>query len=387
MFLDAKVIDDVNGGLNVIIELAGQEIHSPRGLARFAFVWGKRCVPSRLLLLILRPMESKLSALTSDPRYQLMADECVAAGHKNNLWLQRTPLSPRTKVVRYSDYTSLPILHKSSFYQNILSQAQIEYGAAVTVWKQQTWLASLRFLRTRKQGDFTNAEINYLRHWQPTFAHEVIGLAQRQEDRLKRKMLEKFIGSLPTAFVLLDWNLQVQFHNFAAVDICNWWKHGTRALFMKVPATLSVPNDILTAIRQMQRHLQEGTVRPSSSSTNLLSPHAESAQNLYAHIQYEPSSSLTLSRGFFHLYWRREMVSNVHGDIYGKLKRLTSRERECVKLLSSGKAPRQIARTLGTSRNTVRNQLSSIYQKLGFSGQVELTAFFARNPDAIAGEP
>ncbi len=73
----------------------------------------------------------------------------------------------------------------------------------------------------------------------------------------------------------------------------------------------------------------------------------------------------------------------MHDDIYVKLKRLTGRERDCVKLLSSGKAPPQIAQILGTSRNTVRNQLSGIYKKLGFSGQVELAVFFARHQNAI----
>lgn len=350
-------------------------------------MWGKQTIPSKLFLLVLRPLESELSAHISDMRYQPFADECVAAGPKNNLWLQRTPFSPHIKVVRYSDYTPLPLLRKSSFYHNILRQAQIEYGAAVAVWRKQTWLASLRFLRTRKQGDFTNAEINCLNRWHPVFAQAVTRLAQYQEDRLKRQSLEKFIYSLPMAFALLDWNRRVLFHNSVAEDVCHWWRHGSRSLFLKVPTAFAIPDDILAAIQKIQAQLQEGRDSSIPFSTTLRSPHLDSSQNLYAHIQYEPSSSLSLSRGLFHLYWRREAVFQAHGDIYAKLKRLTSRERDCVKLLSSGKAPPQIAQILGTSRNTVRNQLSSIYQKLGFTGQVELVAFFASHPNIISGSP
>lgn len=375
----------MNGSQHVVISHAGQRIHSLRGLAQSVFAWGKRNVPSQLFLLVLRPLEFELSALISDPQYQPLANEYIAAGHKNNLWLRRTPFSPCIKAVRFSDFTPLPLLHKSNFYQDILSQAQIEYGAAVSVWKKHTWLASLRFLRTREQGDYTNNEMHSIQHWQPSFAQAVTRLAQYQEDLLTRRSLENFIHSLPLAFAVLNWDLNVQFHNSAAIQVCHWWRHGSKTLFLKMPTTFLLPDDILVAVRQMQAEIQQGMIGQSSSCKTLLSPHADPSQNLCVLINYESSKSLTLSRGFFHLYWRQEMAPDFHNGIHTKLNRLTSRERDCVKLLSSGKAPPQIARMLGTSRNTVRNQLSSIYQKLGVSGQVELVAFFARHPEIISG--
>jgi DNA-binding CsgD family transcriptional regulator len=51
---------------------------------------------------------------------------------------------------------------------------------------------------------------------------------------------------------------------------------------------------------------------------------------------------------------------------------LTRREREIVALLSLGLQNKEIAASLGTSANTVRNQTIAIYQKLGVSGRVEL---------------
>ena len=48
-----------------------------------------------------------------------------------------------------------------------------------------------------------------------------------------------------------------------------------------------------------------------------------------------------------------------------KLNQLTRRERECALLAAQGLHNGDIAKRLGKSQITVRNQLSSIYRKLG----------------------
>ncbi len=62
-----------------------------------------------------------------------------------------------------------------------------------------------------------------------------------------------------------------------------------------------------------------------------------------------------------------------------KLADLTSREREIVPLVAQGLRNDDIARRLGVTPKTVRNHLSSIYDKLGVSDRVELLVFAYEN--------
>ena len=51
---------------------------------------------------------------------------------------------------------------------------------------------------------------------------------------------------------------------------------------------------------------------------------------------------------------------------------LSPREREIAGLFASGMTNKQVARALGTSPSTVRNQVVRIYEKLGISSKAEL---------------
>ena len=81
--------------------------------------------------------------------------------------------------------------------------------------------------------------------------------------------------------------------------------------------------------------------------------------------------------------WRGETLSArlspfgsngfVHLSIVSALSGLSGREREVAELFASGMTNKQVARELGTSPSTVRNQLVRIYEKLGISNKAALT--------------
>ncbi|MCD1635704.1 LuxR C-terminal-related transcriptional regulator [Martelella mediterranea] len=62
----------------------------------------------------------------------------------------------------------------------------------------------------------------------------------------------------------------------------------------------------------------------------------------------------------------------VHMSVHPTLSGLPRREREVAGLFSSGMTNKQVARALGTSPSTVRNQIVRIYEKLGISSKAEL---------------
>jgi two-component system, NarL family, nitrate/nitrite response regulator NarL len=65
----------------------------------------------------------------------------------------------------------------------------------------------------------------------------------------------------------------------------------------------------------------------------------------------------------------------------GGMTRLTPRESEVVHLLADGLSTREISRKLDLTEHTIRNYLSSIYDKLGVSSRVELALYAVARED------
>jgi two-component system nitrate/nitrite response regulator NarL len=58
---------------------------------------------------------------------------------------------------------------------------------------------------------------------------------------------------------------------------------------------------------------------------------------------------------------------------------LTQREEQIVRAIARGLMNRQIAEELRISEQTVKNQLTTIYQKLGVQSRVQLAVYAVRN--------
>jgi DNA-binding NarL/FixJ family response regulator len=65
----------------------------------------------------------------------------------------------------------------------------------------------------------------------------------------------------------------------------------------------------------------------------------------------------------------------------GGMTRLTAREAEVVELLAEGLSTREISQKLSVTEHTIRNYLSSIYDKLGVSSRVELALYAIARED------
>jgi DNA-binding NarL/FixJ family response regulator len=63
----------------------------------------------------------------------------------------------------------------------------------------------------------------------------------------------------------------------------------------------------------------------------------------------------------------------------GKLASLTAREREIVSLVGEGLRNEEIARRLGITPKTVKNQLTSVFEKLGVSSRLELVVSYQQS--------
>jgi DNA-binding CsgD family transcriptional regulator len=356
------------------------EVNDIAKLAKVTFELIEACLPYKFLILLFRPLEFELPCRFFPLKYKALVDQYMAETHKEDIWLQRSPINPQVTVVRHSDYTPQKLLHRSAFYRKLLRPNNTEYGASVVAWRDNTWLATLTLMRTKEQGEFSDGEMQELQALQPHFACVIRRMAGHQETRLVHSSLRHFMASLPTANLILDWNLKVLHFNSIASHLCSQWKRGARGSPLKDPRRFQVPGDILAEIERMRPSIMSqrfgrylGHRKPL-----LLNYRHPSMPSLSASIEFLPSRSLSLSKGTFLVTLEEDHSSHRGLDLSHKLNQLTRRERECALLAAEGLHNGDIAKRLGKSQITVRNQLSSIYKKLGIDSRSKLIAALAQ---------
>jgi len=68
-------------------------------------------------------------------------------------------------------------------------------------------------------------------------------------------------------------------------------------------------------------------------------------------------------------------------DAIDRLARLTPKQRTIVNLIAQGKTNREIAEALGIAEKTVKNYVSHLLSKMGFSRRTEIAVYMARLPE------
>ena len=356
------------------------EINDIGKLAKVTFELVQACLPSQFLILLFRPLEFELPCRFFPLKYKSFVEQYMVETHNEDIWLQRSPINPQVTVVRHSDYTPQQLLHGSPFYKKLLLPNNTEHAASVVAWRENTWLATLTVLRTKEQGEFSDDEIQELKALQPHFACVIRRMAGHQETRLVHSSLRHFMSSLPTANLILDWNLKVLHYNSIASHLCAQWKRGARASPLKDPRRFQVPGDILAQIERMRPSIISHRVGANFGNRKPLQLGYQhpTTPSLSASIEFLPSRSLSLSKGTFLVTLEEDHSSERVLDVSHKLNQLTRRERECALLAAEGLHNGDIAKRLGKSQITVRNQLSSIYKKLGIDSRNKLIAAIAQ---------
>ena len=356
------------------------EVEDVSRLAKAIFELFEVQMPYQFLILLFRPLEFELPCRFFPAKYKPVVDEYMAGNHKHDIWLRRSPVNPHVSVVRHSDYTPPSLLHRSTYFKKVLRPLDSEFGASVVAWRDTTWLATLTLMRNKQQGDFSDEQMQELQALQPHFACVIRRLAKHQETRLIDTSLRHFMSSLPTATLILDWNLRVMHYNSVASHLCSQWKNGAHASLLKAPRRIQVPGDILAELERMRPSImaQKWGQGPGGRRSMHLEYHHPSMPWLSAAIEFLPSRSLSLSKGTFLVILKEERALDRGGSLSDKINQLTRRERECALLAAEGLHNRDIASKLGKSEITVRNQLSSIYRKLGIDTRHKLVAAFAQ---------
>jgi DNA-binding CsgD family transcriptional regulator len=349
-------------------------------LANALFALVGYLMPYQFCNLLFRPLEFEIPCRYVPAKYKPVVDAYMDHNHKEDLWLERSPVHPGVTVVRHGDFTPPEILHGSAYYRNVLQPLDSEYGASVVAWRGNTWLSTLTLMRNQEQGEFSDAQIEELRAMHPHFECVIRRMAGYQESRLIHSSLRRFISDLPTASVVLDWNLKALHFSAMAAQLCAQWKYGVRASLFKAPKNFQMPGDILAAVERMRPALSKVKATRGNAgraSLRAVHPHPKIGW-LSATIEFLPSRTLTLTKGTFLVTLNEDPVSHKGVSVSQKTNQLSPRERECALLAAEGLHNGEIGKRLGKSPITVRNQLSSIFKKLGLDSRHKLIAAFAQ---------
>jgi DNA-binding CsgD family transcriptional regulator len=330
-------------------------------LAKALFELVALVTPVLFANLLFRPLEFELPCKFTPPHFKASIDAYMQTEHKHDIWLKRSPVHPGVTVVRHGDYTSPAVFHRSRFYRRLMGKVGIEYAASIVAWRGNTWLATLTVMHSAQQGDFETA---------------IRRMASHQETRLAHSSLKRVVADLPTASVLIDWDLRPLHFSAVAAQLGAKWRHGTRSSVLKPSRGFQMPGDILAEVKSLKSTLITipGKKRENDPSLFRRVITHSRQETLSASVEYVPAPALALSKGMFLVTLHEDRLARAGETVLPKMNRLTSRERECAQLAGEGLNNREIARALGKSTITVRNQLTSVYRKLDLKSRHNLIA-------------
>ncbi len=365
--------------LTVVSDVALIQLHSARTiqeLARSLFRLVSEAVPNRLQVLVLRPYDIEMQSFCSVPELLPLYENLVSKADDQS-WLNCGIQEEGSK-----NQISVRLMKQSRFYKEFMRPLNTEYALSMVTWRQNAWLGCLTILRTKEQGDFTEREREILTTCRSHFQAAVDRLTAPDDSLHCRTTLERFIWSLPTAAVVLDWNLKPLYFNASALELGESWKSGLRFNKVKKSKTLIVPEDILAAIKKEKAEIS--TANSRAHGWHGVVPLFEMAHpklpELKAKISFCPSETPYLRDGTFLLSLKcQDQVVNAQ-KTYEGFSELSPRERDVVLLAAKGMKSGEIAKLLGTAGITVRTQLHTAYKKLNISSRYELVLMFSHHP-------
>ncbi|MGH7996994.1 MAG: response regulator transcription factor [Opitutaceae bacterium] len=314
----------------------------------------------------------------------------VPARHSPDWWKARSEVTPthgflndHPGIKLYNLADILPPdrkrLRRSEFYRQVLMPEGFDKLLGLTLWEKDERKSILCVRRAFGQPAFSAPEIALLLDLHPIFDRNLRRLEKLEEEKICRSSLQQFINLLPQGILLVNSRYEVIFANQESYDACAMWNLGVEtARRMNSRAVFSVPTAFLEAYQMLiERHYVEalgGSELAAPLRTTLI--HPEEPQ-LQADLSLVSLEAPLLARPYlFAQLLNRKLLSSRASPLqdrqFAVLARLTQREREVAALVREGLGNGEIADRLHKSLGTVKNQIQSIFAKLGIDSRARL---------------
>ncbi len=280
---------------------------------------------------------------------------------------------PGLEVARMSDfYTVAP---GDAFHDEFLVPDGWQHAAAMLFWnKENRFIGQLAALRSREQGDFTDAELDRLRAHHPQVNAAINRLLALANAAATQVTLEHSLHLLPLPLAVVAWDLSVAFANKAARETMSRWRHGTAVGRRLKPAAVALPDDIRAVCERLK---QEWTGALQADDFSRLTRELALAHPdeplLKATLRLvEPPGGRALQPSWV-IHFEATVADNPEvARALARLSQLSPAEKEVALLAAAGHDNNAISRELGRSVSTVRTHLRNIFRKLGITTRARL---------------
>jgi DNA-binding CsgD family transcriptional regulator/transposase len=262
-------------------------------------------------------------------------------------------------------------LQRTPYFNQFFKPFGWHYTACVQFWRDDRINSAIALRRTKEQGDFRPAEVEFLKGLQPHIDTVLRRLLPSQTQDAKLRWLAETVQDIPIAVMFMDWSLKPLCVNREALTQCAIWNLGVDAARAYNPREVfRIPADFAQVCAELKAewlrvHSGVGLSKTpvfAAKIMNSLDPARMATISLDA-----PHRETIVKPGFRVQFLHQSAIRNTGGDRQQNALqwRLTSAERELVQLASLGYDNTEIARRLNKSVNTVKHQFTSIYRKLG----------------------
>ncbi len=284
----------------------------------------------------------------------------------------------KIKLYRLSDVVpDFGELQQTAFFKEFLAPHGWHHLAVALYWRGAQVGSQIAIRRTREQGDFTAAEVEFLEELHPHIETVINRLLALEEERARRRCLEEFNDHLPFALMFLNWELTPLYVNRAGYEQSALWNFGpAKARAYQPRAAFYPPPEIFQACAGLKAEWlarqSKGEANPRSTEALQVKHPKQPGLAASIRLHIEPHAR-TAFPGFI-VYLENQTAAPSPGKLAGNslLAGLTAAEREIACGVCEGLGNDEIARRLRKSVKTVKGQLTSIYKKLGVSGRGQL---------------
>jgi hypothetical protein len=118
-----------------------------------------------------------------------------------------------------SDHFDPTSTNGRAFLKEFLKPMGWRYGAALLFWDSKgQFTGQLAAIRTGKQGDFTDSEMDYLRELHPQMESVIHRLFALENAFAAHLSLEHSLGALPLPIMVVGWDERLNYCNKAATE-------------------------------------------------------------------------------------------------------------------------------------------------------------------------
>ncbi|TDO95890.1 helix-turn-helix transcriptional regulator [Marinomonas balearica] len=259
------------------------------------------------------------------------------------------------------------------FYDKILLKANLGYIAALNICNHENYFVGIGIHRGMESEQFSKDEVKVLERLYSHF-RRVFETADILE-RLKQKeaILVHLLSKVPLGIVLVDAFLKVHYQNDLAYSLM---KHDLGLSISKNNSLLGADTESLKRLKSLVIQAAEDDGKDVSVHHSPILFPSLNEHPLSVTIAPSPVESSLYSPDLVPLYISHPLVASfVSVEMLQAIYPLTKAEAEIVILLLGGSTLNDITSVRGSSKQTVRSQLKSIFSKLNVSSQQELIRY------------